>query len=900
MSIATVVLLAVAASGAYFSEEQAWAGCPRAIAAYWMLNETSGSIFSDIIGGSNASCSGTACPSFSSGKMGGALDFNGSHGLSVTNVTPFNWGAPNSFSVELWMKSDSPGTCHGGQVLVGRSGQGGPTWLIECGDGGKAAFALSDSTGSSALITGTSTISDGNWHHVTAVRDASGGTISLYVDSALQAQAQATFTGNFQSQTPLTIGWINQQPSYGFQGKIDDVAVYDTAIPASEVLGHYYIVRRYCDMCSSPVNIMPLGDSITEGSNSGVTPDAPDYYIAYRKTLKDLLVQGGFNTHFVGSLQNGQAIFSDYNHEGHPGFTAGPETDDCNGLPGYPNGGSNCDIEDNITTYLSTQQAGGTPPEVILLHIGTNWGDSYETAPTPVTGSNGILDRIYSFDPDMTVLLAKIILPATLNGQDNYYPYQANVRQFNQNVMGMAENDWNVPAGSLSLLSPTEAAVSNGPYKLMIVDQQDALDYNCDSNFDNCDMFGKLHPAPTGYAKMANVWFNAMKTFLPYCGQTISSAPFFHDFGAQGTGVSSQPQTFTITDQGNSPLIIDSVSLTGADAGQFAVSSDNCSGQTVQPSGSCTVNASFTPNATGPIAALLAITSNDPAAPTLSIQLSGNGVLSPVGTLAPVSYDFGSATEGVISTELFTLTNQGSSGLVVSTVSISGANPTQFAIQSDGCTGKSLSSSGSCQVTVVFAPTAAQSDTAQLSFATNSSVTAALTATLNGAGLSNATSNPPTKPGLVSPGENQAGLDTTVTFWWTPSSDPAGESMSYKLYVSQNKDFSNCTPIDVPESGQKHSLPFADAAGLAISVMAFGISRRKRLALLLVIMSLSIGLASCGGGGGSNGGNPGGGNTNISSTVQGLQSGTTYFWKVAANNVTGQSAESDTWTFGTR
>ncbi|MDA8090763.1 MAG: choice-of-anchor D domain-containing protein [Nitrospiraceae bacterium] len=849
----------------------AQAGCPRGIAAYWNLNETSGNTFTDIISGSNATCSGTACPSFSQGKIEGALDFNGSNGLSVTNVTPFNWGAQNSFSVELWMKTNSPGTCSGGQVLVGRTGASGPGWTLECADGGQAAFALSDSNGTSAAITGTSVISDGHWHHIMAVRDASAGTVSLYVDNALQAQSQTDFNGGFQSQAQLTIGWINRQPYNYFKGAIDDVAVYSTAAPASQALGHYYIVRGYCDMCSSPIKIMPLGDSITQGLN-GTSGD----YTGYREDLKNLLLNDGFYTHFVGSQQDGcDSLFSDCNHEGHPGYTDGPQ-------------GTGTDLSENIETNLisGSDWLKANPPDIVLLHIGTNYfdtnGTGYDTSADPVSG---ILDNIASFDPDITVLLAKIILPAT----SETYPGQNNVITLNENIASMAGS--RIASG----ISP----------RLFLVDQQDALNYNCDSNFDNCDLYSEIHPNASGYTKMAAVWFKQLNTFLPYCGQTVSSSPFFHDFGNTGTGGPSLPEPFTISNQGNSPLAISGISLSGSESGQFTITSDKCSGQALKSSGTCIISVAFAPQNTGSKSAILSVSSNDQTSPQLKIQLTGNGVSSPAGSLSPASYDFGSVTSGSTATEVFTVINQGSSGLTVNSVSISGANAKQFAIQSDGCTGKSLASSGSCQTVVSFTPGPVGNASAQLSFSTNAGVSQALTASLTGAGLSSSTSNPPAKAGLISPGDNQGGLDTTVTFWWTPSMNQDGGSVNYKLYVSPNSNFSNCTPINVPGSGQKHAIPLAAAAGLAISSAVMVINRNRRLSLLLGIAVFFMVLGSCsgggsgdGGGGSSNGGGAGDGG-NVSATVQGLQSGTPYYWKIVSTNSAGQSSESDTWTFDT-
>ena len=71
-----------------------------------------------------------------------------------------------------------------------------------------------------------------------------------------------------------------------------------------------------------PIRIMPLGDSITQGSSSGVVPDNSSFYISYRKALRDSLVSAGYETDYVGSLASGEAVFTDAQNEGHPCFEA--------------------------------------------------------------------------------------------------------------------------------------------------------------------------------------------------------------------------------------------------------------------------------------------------------------------------------------------------------------------------------------------------------------------------------------------------------------------------------------------------------------------------------------------------------------------------------------------------
>ena len=88
----------------------------------------------------------------------------------------------------------------------------------------------------------------------------------------------------------------------------------------SVLLSVFFLIITIASPAIAVIQIMPLGDSITRGSSSGVSD--PDYMVSYRKALRDLLVAEGYDVDFVGSQNEGSAVFSDSQHEGHGGWTA--------------------------------------------------------------------------------------------------------------------------------------------------------------------------------------------------------------------------------------------------------------------------------------------------------------------------------------------------------------------------------------------------------------------------------------------------------------------------------------------------------------------------------------------------------------------------------------------------
>jgi len=108
-------------------------------------------------------------------------------------------------------------------------------------------------------------------------------------------------------------------------------------------------------------------------------------------------------------------------------------------------------------------------------------------------------------------------------------------------------------------------------------------------------------------------------------------------------------------------------------------------------------------------------------------------VARPQATLSPASHDFGEQALGSAGgPQQFTLTNTGTTRLTVGDVSISGADPGDFAISDDRCSGAAIRPGlhNTCTIGVTFTPTAAGARSATLTIPDNaagSPHTAALT-----------------------------------------------------------------------------------------------------------------------------------------------------------------------------
>jgi lysophospholipase L1-like esterase len=151
------------------------------------------------------------------------------------------------------------------------------------------------------------------------------------------------------------------------------------------------------------VRVMPLGDSITEGTQ---VPGG------YRIGLWQRFGAGGFRVDLVGSQFNGPASLGDHDHEGHPGWRIDQ-------------------IDANIVGWLRT-----TTPHTVLLHIGTNdvlQNVNLSGAPARLST---LVDHITATVPGAEVFVATII-PLANSGQE------ANVRSYNATIPGMVQSKVN-------------------------------------------------------------------------------------------------------------------------------------------------------------------------------------------------------------------------------------------------------------------------------------------------------------------------------------------------------------------------------------------------------------------------------------------------------------------------
>lgn len=174
---------------------------------------------------------------------------------------------------------------------------------------------------------------------------------------------------------------------------------------------------------------------------------------------------------------------------------------------------------------------------------------------------------------------------------------------------------------------------------------------------------------------------------------SFTLTPSSMSFGNQTVGTTSAAQTATLTNTGSVPLAVTSITMTSGSP-QFA-QTNNC-GASLGVSNSCTINVTFTPNASTGQTGTLEVTTNAPSGNGL-VSLTGTGV-APQITGLPSSAGFGCVVGSTCpQTTNFTIKNSGNGTLVVNSA---GSNSGFWNASLTGCS--SVPPGGTCTLTAVF------------------------------------------------------------------------------------------------------------------------------------------------------------------------------------------------------
>lgn len=220
----------------------------------------------------------------------------------------------------------------------------------------------------------------------------------------------------------------------------------------------------------------------------------------------------------------------------------------------------------------------------------------------------------------------------------------------------------------------------------------------------------------------------------------LSFSPNPAAFGNQLQATTSAPLTITVSNSGTAAQTLSTPywTITGTNANNFAnAGTGTCTnGGSIPVSGSCTVNLTFTPSATGSRTATLTIQGTIFA----TEGLTGTGTLPVIG-LSPSPAAFGNQVVSTPSSPLtVTVTNTGTATETLASpyFTITGTNSTDFTNLGTGtcANGGLITASGSCTINLRFTPAAAGARSATLNLLGTVNASDSLTGTGTQAAIS--------------------------------------------------------------------------------------------------------------------------------------------------------------------
>jgi hypothetical protein len=247
---------------------------------------------------------------------------------------------------------------------------------------------------------------------------------------------------------------------------------------------------------------------------------------------------------------------------------------------------------------------------------------------------------------------------------------------------GTMQTEQVIVNGSGSQTSPTRW----GDYSAMTIDPAD------DCTFWYTQEYSKTTGSFSWNTRIANFKFTG-------CGggggPAVSLSASALNFKKVGIGLTSPPQTVTLTNVGSATLNISSITASG----DFSISNNTC-GATVAAGANCAVSVTFTPTKKGARKGTLSFNDNAPGSPQ-TVALSGTGQSVVV---SPTSLNFGTVAVGNTSSEqIVTVTNLNSITVTFTGIVLAGTAAGDYLISSNTC-GATIAGGASCSVGVEFKP----------------------------------------------------------------------------------------------------------------------------------------------------------------------------------------------------
>ncbi len=156
---------------------------------------------------------------------GYSLEFDGTDDRVATTSAAAVPGAGGACTIAAWVKADTLGASNLGRII-----DNGKTYAYVCAT---SRFACTRSGGSAIAYSANNSLVLGEWMHI-AVTSTAAGVTNFYINGVANGAADQDGGAPQDGNTVANIG-SNNAASRTFDGKIDDVRVYNTVLSTSDI-----------------------------------------------------------------------------------------------------------------------------------------------------------------------------------------------------------------------------------------------------------------------------------------------------------------------------------------------------------------------------------------------------------------------------------------------------------------------------------------------------------------------------------------------------------------------------------------------------------------------------------------------------------------------------------------
>ncbi|UMG94321.1 LamG-like jellyroll fold domain-containing protein [Nocardioides sp. TF02-7] len=220
------------------------------------------------------------------GVFGSALDLVGGENTNTVDLPDNLLQGEDAFTTSFWVRPDTKGNWinlfHIGDGL----GDDGSFFQIQMqtqarnpGNSGLAATfkAKGSNVQERVYATPTQDVTEGQWNHVVFVRDGATGTLFL---NGVEIASRDDLTIDMTDVGPTANNWLgrNGYPDPAYDGLMDDVRVYTSALTSDDVAAMYdegSALRTTTTVSVDPASPSPFGEPVTVSATVDADGDAP-------------------------------------------------------------------------------------------------------------------------------------------------------------------------------------------------------------------------------------------------------------------------------------------------------------------------------------------------------------------------------------------------------------------------------------------------------------------------------------------------------------------------------------------------------------------------------------------------------------------------------------------------